>query len=136
MSAVLQEQSQILVNAGVVPATTNVFWSTKAAIPTSGGPLIQLIQVGGVGSEFIQNDFVPAWVHASTQVVTRGPIYSTTEAMAWAAWHAFAKVRNLTVNGTRYQRTIMQHPPVDSGMDDTRLRIMFKFTFISVKRPS
>jgi len=112
--------------AGVSPV---VYISSKTQIP-EGGPHLSVVETGGSGPDYIQNQTAPAYRKPSAQLTARGVSYPAARTLALAAWSVLAAIRNQTVNGTFYRSIKPLQEPFDIG-DDDKSRPTVKFNVIA-----
>lgn len=129
-----------LVAQGVGVYNTDIFISSKAAIPVGAGPFLSLIETGGSGSSKTQND--TATEHVTMQLVSRASTVAAARLMLRNAYNALGGANglyNITINSTKYLSiTSRQGSPTDIGLDDTgpNGRVMFSFNIDAEKQPS
>jgi hypothetical protein len=110
----------------------SIYVSSKAAIPSSGGPFLTLIETGGSGSSKTQND--TATEHPTLQLTARGTTYPSARAMladAYAALGGANGLYNTFLSGVYYlSLTARQATATDVGMDDSgRPMVVLNFDF-------
>lgn len=125
----------LIANAGVAVLNTTMFISSKAAIPPGVGPYLSIIDTGGSGVEYVQNQEAPAYELSSAQLVARAAATEDARVMARAAFDAVVSIVNEDVNGTWYLwiRPV-QAKPYDIGLD-LKDRLRYAFNVLGYKRP-
>lgn len=144
--AVLEDLVVLLVGASIgiaeTPAPGNVFWSSKAAIPSGDGPYLSMIETGGSGPEGTHNaaaiGSLPAYVRPNVQIIVRGKVYAAVRAMIDAAYGVIAKTgeRSQLINSVWYRSMIPLQEPFDFGTETGTGRIVYVFNVAITKRPN
>lgn len=136
MTGFIYEIKDHLVAQGVGAYNTNIFISSKAAIPTGAGPYLVLTDTGGSGAARTQTS---AAERPSTQISVRATSSVDARVMMAAAYAALGGadgLHNVTLGGIFYLSiTCRQSNPVDIGSDDAG-RAMFSMNFDAEKAPS
>jgi hypothetical protein len=116
-------------------AATTVYLSSAANIPDGDGPYLSLIETGGTGPEYVQNQANPAYQRPALQVVARAKNYVVARGMIAVAYNVLANKRNQTLGSVWYRSIRPLQEPFDIGLDD-RQRARCAFNVLAVKRPS
>lgn len=87
----------LLVAAGVGVYGTDIFLSTKALLPTTGGPFVLLVVQAGGPPDWTQDHVGPAYVKPGLQVFVHSPNFADAYAKALACYDALAACRNKEV---------------------------------------
>lgn len=133
----LDELISVLVADGVGTYGTNIFMSTKAAIPSGVGPYLSLIETGGSGPDRTQNRVLrPAYQRPAAQIVARAASYPAARLMAQAAYNSLVKIRNQVILGVAYREVRPLQEPNDLLGLDAQGRATVVFNVIGDKRPS
>lgn len=133
----LDDLVTILVDAKVGVYGTNIFQTSKAAIPSTDGPYLGITATGGSGPEGTHNaTSMPGYVRPTIQIAVRGKNGIATQSMADAAFSALFKVRNKFINEVWWRQVrFLQSEPYDLGLDDFS-RIILAFNIEVTKRPN
>lgn len=132
----VEDIAKLLTDAGVGVLGTNIFFSTRASIPTGTGPYISLIETGGLPPLRVQNRRTrPAYQRPAAQIITRATNYVIARDKALSVYNIVFAVRNRKVNNIWYQEMICLQEPFDAGTDDAnRAKIIFNVRCI--RRPT
>lgn len=134
--AFLDEIAARLVSQGVGVLGTNIFLSSKTAIPSGNGPYLTLTETGGTGADRTQNN--TALERPTAQLHARASSYLTARAMLKAAYLALGGpngLHNVTLSGTWYLSVTARQNITDIGLDDAG-RASVVFNIDAVKNPS
>lgn len=130
----LAELSAYLVAQGVA-ASTSIFLGANAALPPGEGPFLSIIETGGMGSTFIQNQAAGRTHQPTAQILCRAATYGSARTLAAAAHAALNGVWNTELSGVLYQKIICRQDPTDVGLD-VQKRPMVSFNIEVEKNPS
>lgn len=128
----LDEISALLIANGVASV---IYTGSGANLPTGPGPYLSLIESGGTGPEYVQNQSAPAYQRPALQVVARATKYTDARAMIAAAYNVLADKKNQMIGSVWYRSIRPLQEPFDIGLDD-RQRTRVAFNLLAVKRPS
>jgi hypothetical protein len=91
----LDELALILEDAGVAShAAGSLYVGAKAVIPDGAGPYLHIGATGGPAGRRTQNVRGIDYPDCTAMIVARAEDSADAEALAWAAYNAFAQVRN------------------------------------------
>lgn len=107
-----------LVTAGIGVLGTTLFIGSKAVLPAGAGPLTTIVETGGSGSTYVQNQAAAATKRPTAQVTCRATSYAAARTKAAAALAALDGVWNTTLSGTFYLKVTARQQPTDIGLDD------------------
>jgi hypothetical protein len=97
----LQELVSILEGAGVGALSVSIFVSPAAELPPDSDDapaFLTIVATGGTTPQKTHNDIAhPAWTKPSARLTAHHRDYAVAEALAWAAYTALVRVRNLDV---------------------------------------
>jgi hypothetical protein len=125
-----EDVGKVLVDAGVGIVNTNIFYSTKAGVPTGVGPYLSVVETGGAGHDNTHGDAAPSYIFPGAMITIRGANPVAVKTMAMAAYVALAKIKNQVINGVWYRRIQPTQLPGDYGLDDTSQRIVYSFNIL------
>lgn len=134
--SVLDEIAARLVAQGVGVLSSNIFYGSKAVIPSGDGPYLSLGETGGTGSLRTHNGTAVA--RPSVQILCRAKSYGVARAKLKAAFDALGGdvgLHNVTLGSTFYQSITPKQQPTDLGLDDAE-RPMIVFNIYVEKQPS
>lgn len=120
---------------GVGVEGSNIFASSKSAIPSGNGPYLTITETGGTGSAKTQNS---ATERPSAQILVRAASYAAARAMAKAAYDALGGANGLhgvSLNGVGYLNLNARQNLTDIGLDGSG-RSMIVFNIDAEKEPS
>lgn len=87
---------RIAQDAGVpLVLNTNAFIGSRSVLPPDDGPLVTVIDSGGIAPEETHDG--SRFENLSAQIVTRGKDFVSTRERALAVWRALDGTRNVTV---------------------------------------
>lgn len=129
----LDDIKSLIVAAGVPAAS--VLLSSKAVLPTTGGPYLSIIETGGSEPLRTHNATIDAYQYPSAQLLARGTDYKLTRAMLQTAYNGVAGVQNQTVNGVWYASIRPRQGLTDLSLDEAG-RARVAFNVLAIKRPS
>jgi hypothetical protein len=129
----LDDLKVVIVAAGVPAAS--IYLSSSAAIPTSGGPYLSIIETGGRPSDRTHNAAGDAYHRPGAQLIARGPQYQQARNMLKTAYNACTVINNQQVNGTWYL-AIRPLQNLNDLSPDSNGRARIAFNVLGYKRPS
>lgn len=115
--AFIEDLIYLLESNSIGVGNVNIFATTKAAIPQGNGPYLSIIETGGSGPDYIQNQALPAYKHPTAQLTCRSVSNPSARSMLANALAVICAVRNQTVNGTWYLKIRPMQEIGDRGMD-------------------
>ncbi len=94
----VDEIAQRLEDQGVGTKNTDIFATSKANIPSEGGPFLSISPTGGSPSLDLHNEswpLPPSYPRPTAQILVRAPDMEDAETMVNAAYAALAGLRNI-----------------------------------------
>jgi Bacteriophage minor capsid protein len=123
----VEDIASVLTSASIGTVGTNIFYTTRATIPSDDGPYISLIETAGFPDFWIQNDKTrPAFERPGAQIIVRAARYTVARDKAIAVHYEIRKVINRFVGQNWYRWIKPLQLPFDDGTDkENRARIKF-----------
>lgn len=129
----MDDLKTLIVAAGAPAA--NVFKSSQAKIPPTGGPYISIIETGGTNPDRTQNVDGDAYENPSAMILARGTDYEAARTLLSTIYTFVGKVQNQTVNGTWYVSIRPMQSQFTDLLPDEIGRARVAFNVLGNKRP-